>query len=48
MTEKIDDLFLTELIEKLGVLSVEGEENEAVLALKLQTLLIKNYGSFLR
>lgn len=42
-TEKIDDLFISELIEKLGILSIEGEENEALLALKLQTFLIKNY-----
>ena len=43
MTEKIDDLFISELIEKLAILSLEGEEAEARLALKLQSLLIKTY-----
>ena len=43
MTEKIDDLFISELIEKLAILSLEGEEAEARLALKLQSFLIKTY-----
>ena len=43
MTEKIDDLFISEIIEKLAILSLEGEEAEARLALKLQSLLIKTY-----
>lgn len=52
MTEKteliVDDQFLVELIENLGIMSLEADTLEiAKLALRLQVELKKTYGQFL-
>lgn len=44
---KIDDVFIAELIENLSALTLETEPEIALLALKLQVALKKEYGDFL-